>query len=186
MASRGSQQAISQFEKSRDLFQTAAYQSGSVPAGWTGDLDGFTEELATRLELLAASLRDGLDARAVAERRLERFRSTRAQLARGTIAERAVPLAIDDDTELVRRPDSICELRLHRRDDTLIALLGDRRLEMPARLEPAMRFVAETARTDEDSDGFRVGVLPLPDAASRAVLARRLIREGLLARRVRA
>jgi hypothetical protein len=54
-------------------------------------------------------------------------------------------------------------------------LLGDRRLEMPAWLEPAMGRIAGTPT-------FVLGDLAdvLPDRDARAVLARRLVREGLL------
>ena len=74
---------------------------------------------------------------------------------------------------LRRRPGSICELR--RRGDVVVALLGDRRLEMPHWLEPAMRRIAL-------ADELVLGDLraELPDAESRGVLARRLIREGLV------
>jgi hypothetical protein len=74
----------------------------------------------------------------------------------------------------MRRPGSVCELR--RRSDALDVLLGDRRLVVPAWLEPAMRRIGER-------DRMHVGDLDdvVPDAASRRVLVDRLIREGLLA-----
>jgi ribosomal protein L16 Arg81 hydroxylase len=145
---------------------------GSVPARWTGDPEAFGRELGARLERMAGALRDA-DPSTEAERRLDRFISTRAQLARGTVAGRAEPVAADDLTVLRRRPGSICELR--RRDGVLVVLLGDRWLEMPLWLEPAMRRLAQ-------ADELVVGDLraELPDAESRAVLARRLIREGLV------
>ena len=61
------------------------------------------------------------------------------------------------------------------RGDRLVVLLGDRRLEMPAWLEPVMRRIAE-------APALVLGDLAdvLPDPRSRAVLARRLVREGLL------
>jgi hypothetical protein len=112
----------------------------------------------------------------VAQARVERFLSNRAQLARGTIAERSSPLNVDDDTVLRRRTETVCELRIH--GDLLVVLLGDRRLEMPAWLEPAMRRIADLAP-------FTLGELAaiIPDPESRAVLGRRLIREGLLTAR---
>ncbi len=145
---------------------------GKVPAGWTKDPDGFRRELADRLGAAAASLRR-VDPAEVFERRLERFWSNRPQLARGQIAERAAPLVVDDSTVVRRRPGAMCEVRL--RDGALVVLLGDRKLEMPAFLEPAVRRVA-------DAESFAVGDLTddLSDADSRAVLVRRLIREGLL------
>jgi hypothetical protein len=59
-----------------------------------------------------------------------------------------------------------------------MALLGDRRLEMPARLEPAMRRIAALP---EDAELTVRDLAPhLPHRGSRVVLVRRLIREGLL------
>ena len=106
----------------------------------------------------------------------ERFLSNRAQLARGTIAERAAPIVVDDDTVVARRPGAVCEIAP--RGDRLVVLLGDRRLEMPAWVERAMILLADL---DEDGE-LVVGDLEarLPDPASRAVLVRRLVREGLL------
>ncbi len=62
--------------------------------------------------------------------------------------------------------------------DRLVALLGDRSLEMPVRLEPAMRQIARLV--DDGVLTVRDLALHLPDAASRAVLVRRLVREGVL------
>jgi mannose-6-phosphate isomerase-like protein (cupin superfamily) len=146
-----------------------------VPARWTGDVEGFARELGDRLESIAKELQ-AVDVRAEAEARRERFLSNRPQLARGTITERSAPLMVDDDTVVRRRAGSVCELTI--RDDVLVVLLGDRRLEMPRWLEPAMRRIAR-------SDPFTVADLAedLPGAASRALLVRRLIREGLLTTR---
>jgi hypothetical protein len=54
-------------------------------------------------------------------------------------------------------------------------LLGDRRLQMPARLDPALRRIPATP-------SLVIGDHPdvLADPGARAVLARRLVREGLL------
>jgi hypothetical protein len=54
-------------------------------------------------------------------------------------------------------------------------LLGDRRLDMPGWLEPAMRAVASS-----DTITVRDLAPSLADPTSRIVLARRLVREGLL------
>ena len=74
---------------------------------------------------------------------------------------------------LTVRPGAVCELR--RDGDRLTVLLGDRRLDMPGWLEPAMREVGSANR-------FAVRDLTpsIADPASRLVLARRLVREGLL------
>jgi lysine-specific demethylase/histidyl-hydroxylase NO66 len=146
-----------------------------VAAGWTDDIEGFAGELRGRLAALASSLGE-VDARTEAGERRERFLSNRAQLARGTIAERAATIAVDDATVVARRPGAVCEVAL--RPERLLVLLGDRRLEMPAWVERPMRRVAGL---DEDGELTVHDLAPsLPDPASRAVLVRRLIREGLL------
>ena len=147
-----------------------------VAAGWTEDVEAFTDELRGRLAALASALGD-VDVRTETGERRERFLSNRAQLARGTIAERAAPIAVDDATVVARRPGAVCEVAT--RDDRLVVLLGDRRLEMPAWVESAMRRIQDL---DEEHE-LKVGDLAphLPDPTSRAVLVRRLIREGLLA-----
>ena len=71
---------------------------------------------------------------------------------------------------------SVCELSPT--PGHLVVLLGDRRLEMPGWLEPAMRQIARLA--EDDQLVVRDLTLHLPDAANRAVLVRRLVREGLL------
>jgi len=112
-------------------------------------------------------------AREIIDARFERFLSTRPPLIRGALVDQGALDGIVDGSRLARRGGSICVIRV--RGDRLIVLLGDRRLEMPAWLEPAMRRVAATP-------SFVVGDLAdvLPDPAARAVLARRLVREGLL------
>ena len=73
---------------------------------------------------------------------------------------------------LTRRPTAACVLRPE--GESLVVLLGDRSLRMPARLTAPMELVA--SRTT-----FRVADLaPWLDASSRLVVARRLVREGLL------
>ena len=79
-----------------------------MTAGWTDDLDGFAEELRGRLATLASALGE-VDVRTEAGERRERFLSNRAQLARGTIAERSAPIAVDDATVVARRPGAVCE-----------------------------------------------------------------------------
>ena len=146
-----------------------------VAAGWTDDIEAFAGELRERLAALASALGE-VDVRTEVGERRERFLSNRAQLARGTIAERAAPIAVDDATVVARRSGAVCELVS--RTDRLVVLLGDRRLEMPAWLEGAMRRLADLSEDDELT--VRDLETDLPDPASRGVLARRLVREGLL------
>ena len=84
-----------------------------------------------------------------------------------------MPIELDDSTEVRRRPGSVCVVRPD--GDRVTVLLGDRLVRMPAWLGPAMRSIA-------DADRFAIGDLGehVPDAGSRVVLVRRMIREGLL------
>jgi uncharacterized RmlC-like cupin family protein len=145
-----------------------------VPAGWIRDPASFARLARERLDG-ARSLLGSIDAGELAAERAGRFLSTRPPLLRGAVADRLALAEIDDDTELRRRRGSVCELRPA--GDRLVALLGDRRLELPGWLEPVMRQIAASAsiRPRDLAD-------ELPDRESRLVLARRLVREGLLTR----
>ncbi|MGZ5296232.1 MAG: cupin domain-containing protein [Actinomycetota bacterium] len=144
----------------------------ALPVGWTEDPTGSAELLRTRLVALGSALGD-VDADAVTDARIRRFLSTRAQLLRGVLVQRQTVDAIDHDTVLTRRPGSVCEVR--RDGDRLTVLLGDRRLDMPGWLEPVMRLVASS-----DHLAVRDLAPALADPRSRLILARRLVREGLL------
>ena len=144
----------------------------AIPVGWIADRDRFAHLLRQRLAGLGSALND-VDVDAVMETRIRRFLSTRAQLLRGVLVQGQALDAIGDDTVLTVRPGAVCELR--RDGDRLTVLLGDRRLDMPGWLEPAMRVVGS-------SDRFAARDLTpsIADAGSRLVLVRRLTREGLL------
>jgi cupin superfamily protein len=144
-----------------------------VPPGWTRDRDAFASALEDRLAVVRDEL-GRLDARALADEHTIGFLSTRASILRGALVDLLELDGIGDGTFLERRPGSVCELRI--RAERLVVLLGDRRLEMPAWLEPAMRRIAGAA------NGFRLGDLAdlVNDRESRVVLASRLVREGLL------
>ena len=143
-----------------------------IPAGWPADLEGLERSLQARLLGAGASL-DTLEAREIVDARFERFLSTRLPVIRGALVDQEALDGIADGSRLAHRAGSICVIRI--RGDRLVVLLGDRRLEMPAWLEPAMRRVAATP-------SFVVEDLAdvLPDPGARTVLARRLVREGLL------
>jgi hypothetical protein len=162
-------------EVARDAMERALREEAfdeAVPAGWSRDTAGFAADVHARLATLREAL-ERIDADAVAQERAARFLSTRPPLLRGTLVDRSRLVELDDRTRLVRRPGSVCELRL--RDDRLIILLGDRRLTVPQWLEPAMRKVvrAETLTVADLAPD-------VADAESRRVLCRRLVREGLL------
>jgi cupin superfamily protein len=144
-----------------------------VPAGWHRDPASFAGALGDRLGAASTALA-GADAVALGRARADRFLTTRPPLVRGVLADQLAAGAIDDATVLRRRRGSVCELRPG--GGRLTVLLGDRRLHVPGWLEPAMRRIAALS-------GFAVGDLAgeIGDAESRAVLVRRLVREGLLA-----
>jgi lysine-specific demethylase/histidyl-hydroxylase NO66 len=144
----------------------------ALPVGWTRDPSRFADLLRSRLRALGSAL-DDVDSDVVTDARIQRFLSTRAQLLRGVLVQGQGIDAIDHDTALTRRPGSVCELRPD--GERLTVLLGDRRLDMPGWLEPAMRLVASSERLAVHD------LTPaLADPQSRLVLARRLVREGLL------
>ncbi len=143
-----------------------------LPAGWTGDPAGFVRALAQRLALARDELAD-IDTSELAEEYEIAFLSGRASLLRGVLVDQLELERIDDESLLERRPGSVCELRL--RGERLLVLLGDRRLEMPRWLQGAMdRIASSTSIAVTDIADL------VPDPASRLILARRLVREGLL------
>jgi lysine-specific demethylase/histidyl-hydroxylase NO66 len=144
-----------------------------LPPAWhRRDLDVLAKELGEKLHAVADRL-VGLDGADLMRQRADRFLSSRGPLARGSIVERAAPPIIDDGSVVVRRPGAVCEMRVE--GDSLMLLLGDRRMRMPAWLEPAVRRLASVG-------AVTVGDLSdvVPDHGSRVVLVRRLIAEGML------
>jgi hypothetical protein len=142
-----------------------------LPAGYVDEPDRLLHPLHEHLDAYTDRLRSW-DAATVAEDRVAAFLQERTPMLRGGLIDRVALGALADDTLLERRPTSACVLRPG--PDTLTVLLGDRALRMPARLLEPMTFV-------RDRGSFRVGDLaPWLDADSRLVVARRLVREGLL------
>src|SRR5207249_6235980 len=81
-----------------------------------------------------------VDAAAVAEAVSSRFWSTRSPLLGGHLRQLGLIDQLDDSATVRRRAWSVCRLAVA--GDTLVATLGDRRLEMPAELEPVVRHLA--------------------------------------------
>ncbi len=142
-----------------------------LPAGYHRDPDGFATAVKEQVAELQRWL-DSVDARDVADRRIRSFLTTRSPVLGGSLLDLARVDAMTLEDPLRRRAGSFCELRAD--GDELALFLGDRELRMPPRLEPAMRFVAQA------SGAFRPAEIPGLDDAGRMVLARRLVREGLL------
>lgn len=144
----------------------------TLPAGWAGD----EEALAKEVEMSIADLRswlDTVDARAVAAGTVARFWAGRAAILPGQLHSVLSVAALTDDTGLRRRPDAVCHLRMQ--DDHLLVVLGQRDLRMPAALKPVMQRVAAATQPFTPAD-----LADVMDEESRLVLARRLVREGLL------
>ena len=142
-----------------------------LPAGFAHDPDGLAGLLAARLPALAARVA-GADPGAAAGAEARRFWAARPPVLTGHLRQLLELDRIDDRARLARRGGSVCELAAT--NGRLAVQLGDRELRMPSALEPAMRVVA-------GRDSFVVGELaPYLDRESRLVLARRLVREGLL------
>ena len=142
-----------------------------LPTSYAHDPQTLAPAVAARLDDLASRI-TARDAGAVATAAADRFWSSRPPQLSGQLRQLLAADQIDDATEVVRRPGATC--RLMSTDGRLTAQLGDRRLRMPVSLAPAMTFVA--AHRD-----FAVNDLAgLLNEASRTVLVRRLVREGLL------
>ena len=143
----------------------------SLPAGFAGDEAG----LAAGVEAAVARLRDRLekvDTAQVAGSVAQKFWASRPPILAGQLHQLLALDGLDDDTVVRRREGSVCHLAGGA--DRLTVHLGDRRLVMPADLEPVVRRMATGHR-------IRLGDLgDVLDGPSRAVLARRLVREGLL------
>lgn len=143
----------------------------ALPAGFAHDGRAFRSEVAGRLKEMAAWVADA-DVDALAERMTGRFRQACPPLLRGQLQQLLALDTITDSSLVVRRPGTVCEVAND--GNRLRVELGDRRLDMPAALEPAVRRLVETGR-------LRVGDLAdLLDLPSRTVLVQRLVREALL------
>lgn len=142
-----------------------------LPAGYLDDPARLADGLAEHLAGLAEAVR-ALDPAALARAQAEGFLTGRPPRLAGALLDRdALTTGIAADTRLRRRRGHPCELVDD--GDAVRVLLGDRVLRVPARVRPALEHVA--AHHD-----LTPGDLPGLDPASALVLARRLVREGLL------
>jgi lysine-specific demethylase/histidyl-hydroxylase NO66 len=154
-----------------ELATGEAWFRESLPVGYAADPAALEASLAERVAELRGFL-DKVDLGRVAEQAAGRFWSARPPSLQGQLRQLLGLDELDDATVLTRRPGAVGRLRLA--GDRLELLLGDRTLTMPARLEPAVRQVLDADRfTPADLAGHL-------DGPSRLVLARRLVREGLL------
>ena len=140
-----------------------------LPAGYLDDPHALARELADRLTDLAQRIR-GADAEAAVEQEVRRFLTTRPPRLPGGLKDVISLRDLGDDTLLRRRTGHPCVLI--ERGERLDVLLGDRSVDVPAWLRPALDHI----RT---APALRPSELPL-DEQSRLVLCRRFVREGLL------
>lgn len=146
-----------------------------VPAGWLDDPDQLAASLRDHLDRVASAAR-GLDAGVVARQRAERFLASRGPRPGGGVRDVLAVDELTDTTRLVRRPGHPCVLVDAEGADgpVLRVLLGDRHLDVPVRLRPALEVVRQ--RRDLSPSDLADHL----DPESRLVLCRRLVREGLL------
>ena len=142
-----------------------------LPVGFADEPEALAASLAERVAELRRFL-DKVDLSRIADRAARRFWANRPPSLEGQLRLLLDLDELDDGTVLERRPGATARLRV--RGDRLELLLGDRTLTMPAGLEPAVRRLVDADRcAPADLRG-------LLDEPSRLVLARRLVREGLL------
>jgi len=142
-----------------------------LPGGFLEDRSDLAHELARRLEQVADAVRR-LDADAAVEAEVRRFLTSRGSRLDGGLRDALEAGDVDDTTLLRRRPGHPCVLIP--RGERLEVLLGDRSMDVPARLEPALEEIR--ARTELRPADLHDTL----DPESRVVLCRRLVREGLL------
>ncbi len=140
-----------------------------LPAGYLDRPDLLADGLGQRVRRLADALAT-VDTAAIAEAQADAFLRRRNPRLRGSLVDRMRLDELDHQTRLRRRPGKPCVLRPD--GDRLHLLLGDRRLTVPARITEAV----ERARSLDELTPDDLGL----DAQSALVLARRLVREGLL------
>jgi len=142
-----------------------------LPARFGEDPSALAPRVAEQLAEVRRRL-DKLDPAAIAAAAGRRFWASRPAILTGQLEQLLSLDELDDRSVLRRRPGSVCRVTVD--GERLVALLGDRELAMPARLERPLRLVLA-------GDPFAVGDLAGDlDEAGRLVLVRRLLREGLL------
>jgi mannose-6-phosphate isomerase-like protein (cupin superfamily) len=142
-----------------------------LPAGYLDHPERLAEGLAQRLEALANGVRR-LDAGAAAEAEVRRFLTSRGPRLAGGLHDVLAVRDLADTTLLRRRPGHPCVLL--DRDERVEVLLGDRSLDVPGWLRPALDDLR--ARPELRPADLAAHL----DPQSRLVLCRRLVREGLL------
>jgi hypothetical protein len=142
----------------------------ALPPGWAHDPAVATAAVAAAMSFLTHWL-DAVDPADVGEQLTSRFWSNRPPLLDGQLRQLELVDEVDDATVLSVRSGAVCRTRV--RGGRLELSLGDRLLTLPSACEAAVcRLLAGPVELGDLAD--------LLDEASRLVLARRLVREGLL------
>ncbi len=140
-----------------------------LPAGYLEEPQVLAHQLGRHLSDIADRLR-GVDPSEAVQQEVRRFLTSRPPRLEGALVDGLSLDSLTDDTLLRRRPGHPCVIV--DKGDRVEVLLGDRTLDVPAGVRPALEVV-------RGRDELRPRDLPL-DEQSRLVLARRLVREGLL------
>lgn len=147
---------------------------GSLPPGYAHQPGDLAARLVPYLKELASELAE-LDASGVATATADAFVEGRQPALTGQLRELSSLDDLDDGSELVRRTGTMATLVDHGARVEL--RLGDRRLDMPGEVRPALEWLlARDSCAPAD-------LSPFLDEGGRVVLAKRLVREGLLHRR---
>jgi lysine-specific demethylase/histidyl-hydroxylase NO66 len=144
-----------------------------LPVGFAENPGELGQRVDERLQLLRRWL-ETVDHADLARRITRRFWATRLPIRKGQFEQVIRSDRVSDESRVVVR-DNVIKVELPAAEDCpLVVLLGEARLEMPARLEPVIAAVLEKKR-------FRVADLSeWLDERSRLVVVRRLVREGVL------
>jgi hypothetical protein len=140
-----------------------------LPAGWTGRAPDLASGLTDRLQALALELAS-TDTEQLVGRRRDRFLTARNSRLRGGLHDVLAVGGVGADTQLRRRsgrPAVVVPA-----GERVRLLIGDRYVEAPARATAALEVVASLITLTPADLGL--------DEQSNLVLARRLVREGLL------
>jgi hypothetical protein len=144
-----------------------------LPAGWVERSDELGAGLVDRLQALALALAS-VDPDDAVDHEAQRFLTSRNSRLRGGLRDLLEVDRIGADTVLRRRAGHPCVVTpvATADGDRLRLLIGDRHLDVPPRIASAFDVVRDRAT-------FTPADLGLDDP-SNLVLARRLVREGLL------
>jgi len=146
-----------------------------LPAGYLDDPAELAAELAGRLGDVAGSI-VGVDPQRAVEAEIRRFLTGRSPRLPGGLTDVLALGELTDASLLRRRPGHPCVLIDGHDDEAgrLEVLLGDRSLDVPASVRPALELIRSR------SELRPADLAAVLDAQSRLVLCRRLVREGLL------